>query len=87
MTSPRLDWDNHSSDDRGLTDSLKSCRVICEADERCIQYLLNAESRCLTTSRPNVGQATSNVSSGWILERAQKFYDEAEECHGVDWIS
>ncbi|KAG9761559.1 glycosyltransferase family 31 protein, partial [Aureobasidium melanogenum] len=87
MTSPRLDWDNHSSDDQGLTDSLESCRVICEADERCIQYLLNAENRCLTTSRPNVGQAASNVSSGWILERAQKFYDEAEECHEVDWIS
>lgn len=87
MASPRLNWDNRSNNDRGFTESLERCRVLCETDEHCIQYLLDTESRCLTTSRPSLGQAASNVSSGWILERAQKFYDDAEECHGVDWIS
>lgn len=87
MANPHIDWDNHSNEDQGLTDSLESCHLLCEADEHCIQYLWNAESRCLTTSRPNVGQAAANVTSGWILERAQKFYDEAEECHGVERIS
>lgn len=62
-------------------------RVLCEADNACLQYTYDAESRCLTTARPNVGQAASNITSGWILERAQKFYDEAEECHNVNWIS
>lgn len=87
MTAPRVDWDNHSKDDRGPTESLESCRVLCEAYNACLQYTYNAESRCLTTARPNVGQAASNITSGWILERAQKFYDEAEECHDVNWIS
>ncbi|TIA29925.1 hypothetical protein D6C78_09925 [Aureobasidium pullulans] len=87
MTAPRVDWDNHSKDDRGLTESLEGCRALCETDNACLQYTLNAESRCLTTARPNVGQAASNITSGWILERAQKFYDEAEECQDVNWIS
>ncbi|THY30388.1 hypothetical protein D6D01_03263 [Aureobasidium pullulans] len=87
MTAPRVDWDNHSKDDRGPTESLESCRVLCEADNACLQFTYNAESRCLTTARPNVGQAASNITSGWILERAQKFYDEAEECHNMNWIS
>jgi hypothetical protein len=87
MTSPRVDWDNHSNDDRGLTESLESCRILCEADGNCLQYLLNAESRCLTTSRPNVGQSATGISSDWILERVKKFYDQAEECQGVKWNS
>lgn len=64
MASSRVDWENHGNDDQGLTDSLEGCRLLCEADEHCIQYLLNAESRCLTSSRPNVGQAAANVTSG-----------------------
>ncbi|KAI4723550.1 hypothetical protein E4T48_00029 [Aureobasidium sp. EXF-10727] len=87
MTTPRIDWDNHSNDDRGPSESLESCRGLCEADQSCVQYLLNAESRCLTTSRPNVGQSATNFSSGWISERVQKFYDVAEDCRGVEWIS
>ncbi|KAI4762618.1 hypothetical protein E4T52_10743 [Aureobasidium sp. EXF-3400] len=87
MTSPRTDWDNHSKDDRGPAESLEGCRVICEADKSCLQYQVNAESRCLTTSRPNVGQSATNITSDWILERVQRFYDEAEDCNGEEWIS
>jgi hypothetical protein len=87
MAAPRIDWDNHSNDDRGFTESLESCRVTCEADANCLQYLLNAESKCMTTSRPNVGQSATNTTSDWILDRVKKFYDEAGECQGVEWIS
>jgi hypothetical protein len=87
MISPRSNWENHSDDDRGLTESLESCRAIYEADVSCLQYLTTAENRCLTTSRPNVGKSSAKTTSGWILERVQQFYDAAEECQGVDWIS
>jgi hypothetical protein len=87
MTSPRSNWDNHSNEDRGPTESIENCREICEADVNCLQYLINAEGRCLTSSRPNLGQSAANITSGWMLERVQKFYDAAEECQGVDWIS
>ncbi|KEQ95498.1 glycosyltransferase family 31 protein [Aureobasidium subglaciale EXF-2481] len=84
MATPRNDWDNHSNDDKGIAKSLESCRVICEADGNCVQYALNAESRCLTTSRPNVGRPAISMTSGWITERVQKFYDQAGECNDVE---
>lgn len=87
MNSPRTHWDNHCNDDRGPTESLEGCRVICEADQTCLQYQVNAESKCLTTSQPNVGQSATNITSDWILERVQEFYDQADECEGVKWIS
>jgi len=87
MNSPRDDWDNHCEQDRGFTESLEGCRAICEADESCLQYQVNAESKCMTTSRPNVGQAATNITSDWILERVQNFYDAGEDCRGEEWIS
>lgn len=87
MESPRTNWDNHCKDDRGPAESLGDCRAICEADESCLQYQVNGESRCLTTSRPNMGQFATNITSDWILERVQKFYDQGGECQGVTWNS
>ncbi|KAH0287111.1 glycosyltransferase family 31 protein, partial [Aureobasidium sp. EXF-3399] len=87
MNATRTHWDNFCTDDRGPADSLQECRAICVADKSCLQYQVNAEDKCLTTSRPNVGQSATNTTSDWIFERVQEFYDQAEDCQGVRWIS
>lgn len=85
-SSGLADWDNHCKDDQGPAESLGECRVRCEEDTACVQYAVNTEGRCLTTSRPNSGEASLGVRSGWILERMQRFYNEADECPDEGWI-
>jgi len=85
---PKLDWDNHADQDRGPASSLDECRVVCEDDVSCLQYSLDyRNSRCLTTSRPNLGEASSGVQSGWLLERMQDFHDKAQSCGRDEWIT
>ena len=83
----RWDWDNHCDVDQGPVHSLNECRVVCEAIDACVQYQLDNEFRCRTTSIPNLGEWSRGVDSGWIYERMQRFYDEQEPCHGEQWIT
>ena len=83
----RWDWDNHCDVDQGPVHSLNKCRAICEAIDACVQYQLDIELRCRTTSMPNMGEWSRGVDSGWIYERMQKFYDEQKSCHGEEWIT
>lgn len=87
ISKSKIDWDNHSDNDEGPATSLEECGAICEAAEACVQYALSTELRCLTTSRPNLGEMSRGVESGWIFERMRKYYDSAEECHGETWIT
>ena len=84
---PRYDWDNHAENDQGPVHSLDACRVICESLDTCVQYSLSNEMRCQTTDRPNLGEWSRGVDSGWVYERMKKFYNEAEACHGERWIT
>ena len=86
---PKLNWDNHADQDRGPVSSFDECRVVCEDDLSCLQYSFGGrDSRCLTTSRPNLGEASSSgIQSGWLPERLQGFYDKAESCGREEWIT
>ena len=84
----RRDWDNHSGDDRGLVGSLEGCRGVCEADEACLQFMLDSGGRCFTTALPSLGKASplSGSVSGWVQERMVRYYEEAEVCGDEGWI-
>jgi len=83
---PRSDWDNHSDNDEGPVSSLEACRVICEKDTKCLQYAFNLEGRCVTTSRPNLGESSRGMESGWMYNRMQDFHDKADSCGNEEWI-
>ena len=36
--------------------------------------------RCITTARPNLGEASRGVDSGCIYDRMKDFYKDAEPC-------
>ncbi|OQO03140.1 hypothetical protein B0A48_11395 [Cryoendolithus antarcticus] len=58
-SDPRESWDNNATDDKGPAKTPAACRAICEADESCVQYVLNDEGKCLTTWRPSFGEAAT----------------------------
>lgn len=86
VSESRPDWDNHADEDRGVVSSLDACRGICEQETSCLQYVWDQKGNCLITGRPNLGEATTGLQSGWIQERMQRFHDEAASCEGEEWI-
>lgn len=82
----RWEWDNHADEDRGLVDSLDECRGICEKEDSCLQYAYDQDGSCKVTTRPNLGEASPGLQSGWIQERIKRFHDEAEPCGDEEWI-
>ncbi|OQO00832.1 hypothetical protein B0A48_13519 [Cryoendolithus antarcticus] len=85
--SSRDNWDNYAKDDKGSVESPDACRALCQADETCLQYILNDQSTCLTTGRPNSGEPADGMHSGWIQDRMQAFYDTAPSCDIARWIT
>jgi hypothetical protein len=83
---PRLNWDNHADEDRGVVSSMDACRGICEQDTSCLQYVYDQKGNCLITGRPNLGEVATGMQSGWIQQRMQHFYDGATSCEGEEWI-
>jgi hypothetical protein len=82
------DWDNHADQDRGSVSSFDDCRVICEADVSCLQYSFDHRNgKCLTTSRPNLGDFSSGIQSGWLSERMLESHDKAQVCGREQWIT
>lgn len=87
-TEPRRDWDNHSKTDQGPVDSLAACHEICLGIRSCLQYSLSYDMRCLTTERPNVGEPSRGIESGWIHDRMRDFFSDADRCsRGEGWIT
>lgn len=85
-SKPRRNWDNHADEARGPAASLQECRGICEEDKSCLQYSHSEDGTCLTTSRPNLGQASVGIQSEWLNERMSEFYAQAADCEGDGWI-
>lgn len=87
-TTTRSDWDNHADNDRGPVESPEACQKVCEDDSSCLQWVLDSEAnrRCLTTSRPNMGEPAQGKTSGWVTERMQAFYDAEDPCTDDGWI-
>jgi hypothetical protein len=90
-TTTRSNWDNHS--DKELASSSPSsspedCNMLCEKDSSCLQWAFSAEgNRCLSTSKPNLGEPSNGTVSGWVPGRMQAFYDGGPVCGDVRWIS
>ena len=85
-TEPKVDWDNHADESRGVVSSVDACRGICEQETLCLQYAYDQERNCLVTGRSNLGEAATGMQSGWIRERMQLFHDKTEPCEGEKWI-
>ena len=90
-TAPRSNWDNHSDKESPSSPSLSSspdaCSLLCEEDASCLQWAFSAEGRCLSTSKPNLGEPSNGTVSGWIPGRMRAFYDEGPDCGRVRWIT
>ena len=90
-THPHSNWDNHS--DKELASSSPSslpedCKIICEKDSSCLQWAFqSAEGKCLSTSKPNLGEPSNGTVSGWVGRRMREFYDEGPVCGDVQCIS
>jgi hypothetical protein len=61
--------------------------MLCEKDSSCLQWALSAEGKCLSTSKPNLGEPSNGTVSGWISGRMRAFYDDGPVCGDVKWIS
>jgi hypothetical protein len=88
-TSNRSDWDNHSDKELASSPSAspEDCNMLCETDVSCLQWAFSAEGKCLSTSKPNLGEPSNETVSGWIPRRMQQFYDDGPVCGDVEWIS
>ncbi len=87
VVEPRQNWDNHADQDQGPVASLAECGDICESLEKCVQYALSLDLRCLTTSKPNLGEWSRGIDSGWIYDRMKAFHDDAGWClSNKGWI-
>lgn len=89
VVEPKRDWNNHADEDQGSVDSLEECGALCEKTEKCLQYAITTDSRCLLGQKPNLGEKSRGMDSGWIMERMQKFHDDQRKCesHGEGWIT
>jgi hypothetical protein len=84
----RSDWDNRADQDRGSVSSFDDCRLTCEDDVACLQFSFDHRNgKCLTTSRPNLGDVSSGIQSGWVSERMLEFLDKAQVCGREQWIT
>jgi len=90
-THNRSDWDNHSDKELASSSSPSAspedCNMLCEGDASCLQWAFSAEGKCLSTSKPNLGEPSNGTVSGWISRRMQQFYDDGPVCGDVQWIS
>lgn len=80
-TLQKSSWDNHGDTDLGSADSPDACRSLCVASDSCVQYTFLKDGKCMTTSRPNLGESSDEEkTSGWINERMTGFYEKAKSC-------
>ncbi|KAM0717481.1 hypothetical protein Q7P37_007333 [Cladosporium fusiforme] len=87
----KSDWDNHSDEDQGQVASPDACRLLCKQDSACVQWAMDKEvnGKCMTTSRPNLGEPSPGRTSGWIEKRMRAFYEKEETkepCKDEGWI-
>ncbi|KAK6438700.1 hypothetical protein LTR95_005089 [Oleoguttula sp. CCFEE 5521] len=85
--SPRDIRKNYAEDDKGPVEFPDACWALCQADETCLQYMLNGQSTCLTTGRPNSCEPADDMHSGWIPDRMCAFYDTAPDRDKARWIT
>lgn len=89
-THDRSDWDNRSDKEfasSSPSSSPEDCNMLCEKDDSCLQWAFSAEGKCLSTSKPNLGESSNGTVSGWIPRRMQQFNDDGPVCGDVQWIS
>ncbi|EME48427.1 glycosyltransferase family 31 protein [Dothistroma septosporum NZE10] len=87
IEEPRANWDNHANDDLGPVQSLQECGELCEDDGKCLQYRLTPDLRCLSGTRPMLGEWAKGVESGWVVERIREWGEEMEQCGNDTWIT
>lgn len=87
MQESKTDWFNHADEDRGPVPHAQACEEICEGDGGCLQWAMTPDFRCLSTTRPNLGESSRGYESGWMIERVEKWAKKMEACPNADhWI-
>ncbi|KAL1636582.1 hypothetical protein SLS56_001167 [Neofusicoccum ribis] len=98
--SERANWDNLSPDGLSVEEwpegvkSARECRRVCEEEmEDCVQWLFVVDGTCRTGTAVRLGEAVEEVdgegvwiTSGWVVERIDKFVKDMEGCRRGDWI-
>lgn len=75
--SDGCDWDNLS--DNAVNDAMseEACRESCQRDEACIQYSYH-DGQCRTDASPKLGLRKAGASSGWKVDRIQRFVEDLD---------
>ncbi|KAJ5457965.1 hypothetical protein N7475_009353 [Penicillium sp. IBT 31633x] len=88
-------WDNFANAGDNKEDytgpktpaSFTACADYCAADPECIQYRLNADSRCTTSKAVLRGKPQPGTQSGTMLWRVDAAVEQMEQCDKVTWVT
>lgn len=80
MKDVQTDWDNQSDSILGTAGSLEECRSRCEETRGCLQYAFYEDGRCGHFELPRLGAASNGLTSGWFVDRIQRFMSELPSC-------
>lgn len=74
------DWTNNAGMDQGPVESLDACRSICMQHTKCLQFMLDEQTRCKTSEVPRLGEMAKGVSSGWLVDRIKSWRESKSTC-------
>jgi hypothetical protein len=86
MAGDKADWDNLSDEAAVVTNSIETCRAMCEAKPDCKQYsFVQATLQCKTRVDPRLGKPDQGTQSGWLEDRLLDFVHRMPACGDEGW--
>ena len=66
--------------------TFEGCRTLCETSEGCLQFASSRLGCSISDSAVMLGEPASDVTSGWMLNRIQRWIDDLDEddCAGFE---
>ncbi|KAL4912994.1 hypothetical protein BDW62DRAFT_214591 [Aspergillus aurantiobrunneus] len=83
---PVMDWDSEAGEEKAVVRSVETCRILCEGDTSCLQYVRRADGMCLFGRVARVGEAREGFASGWMLDRIDAVAQGLGSCARPEWI-
>ena len=81
-------WNNQSPDniDVEFPVTPEDCEDACRINPACVQYMYNNQT-CKTSNVVRLGEVdkSQNFTSGWLVDRIEKFKQKLGDCE-EDWI-
>ena len=79
-------WDNLSPtpipDSAGV--NFEGCHQMCEEHGDCLQFSSSRDSCSLSSREVMLGNPSTDVKSGWMLDRIEKWMEDLDKCKGFE---